>query len=113
MDLKEQEWRVPLPTWTDRNVAHAMTATLPLCDFIDVNKGVYLILKSPPTENDFSLKIMEVAKKHPEWHWGYEPAEPEVGVCCAILLPVESNVDIWDLEKFSLHKELIHVSPRD
>lgn len=66
MNLKEQEWRVPLPTWTDRKVAHGMTATLPFCDFIDVNKGVYLILKSLPTENDFSLKIMEVAKKHPK-----------------------------------------------
>lgn len=84
MGLKEQV----IPTWTDRKLAHAMTETLSFCDFIDVNKDVYLILKILPTENDSSLKAMEVAKKHPEWHWGYEPAEPEVGVCCAILLSV-------------------------
>lgn len=51
-----------------------MTETLSFCDFIDVNKDVYLILKILPTENDSSLKAMEVAKKHPEWHWGYELA---------------------------------------
>lgn len=66
MDLKEQEWRVPLPTWTDREIAQAMTDTLPFCDFIDVNQVVYLILKILPTENDSSLKVKEVAKKHPE-----------------------------------------------
>lgn len=51
-----------------------MTETLSFCDFIDVNKDVYLILKILPTENDSSLKAMEVAQKHPEWHWGYELA---------------------------------------
>lgn len=90
-----------------------MTETLSFCDFIDVNKDVYLILKILPTENDSSLKAMEVAQKHPEWHWGYELAEPEVGDVLCNFIVSASNVDIWDLEKFSLQKGLIHVSPRD
>lgn len=49
-----------------QKISHAMTETLSFCDFIDVNKDVYLILKILPTENDSSLKAMEVAQKHPE-----------------------------------------------